>query len=332
METRDIIDQSVEEAVADELAGWRHDGLIDGATAAKLAERYGVPATYGTVLLRWLGFFALFLLALSLLGALGLALGPVGAWLAPFLLAGLAVVFWSQGVRLATDTGRSYPISGSVLLTAGLLALLGALFFAYALAGGEDFGRVMPTFMILVAAASAATAYRYGLRWPFALGLLLFFHAAGSRHGYAGGGTYLLGIEDPRVLVALALATAAAGRWQEAVLEPRHARWTGLGDVAVVVGLLYANLSLWILSLFPGGLGWVLTFTALAVAQVAAGSGLRDGRLTGFGIVFLAIDLYTRFYERFWDDLSRGAFFLVAGSAALLFAAWCEHRRRGGGA
>ncbi len=43
-----------------------------------------------------------------------------------------------------------------------------------------------------------------------------------------------------------------------------------------------------------------------------------DARFTGFGIVFLAINLYTRFFEHFWDRLSAGAFFLIAGALAML--------------
>ena len=65
-------------------------------------------------------------------------------------------------------------------------------------------------------------------------------------------------------------------------------------------------------------LDWVLVFTLAGIAQIVAGARLHDARFTGFGIVFLAINLYTRFFEHFWDQLSAGAFFLIAGALAML--------------
>ena len=58
------------------------------------------------------------------------------------------------------------------------------------------------------------------------------------------------------------------------------------------------------------------------------GARLHDARFTGFGIVFLAIDLYTRFFEHFWDPQSAGTFFLVAGALALLLGYAFERQAR----
>jgi hypothetical protein len=96
----------------------------------------------------------------------------------------------------------------------------------------------------------------------------------------------------------------------------------------VIFGLLYLNLCTWILSLFPGGLEWVLLFTATGVAQLVAGAALKDARFTGFGIVFLSIDLYTRLFEQFWDRLSAGTSLLVAGLLALALGIAFEWRAR----
>lgn len=81
---------------------------------------------------------------------------------------------------------------------------------------------------------------------------------------------------------------------------------------------------MWFLTLPRGPLVWVLTFTAAGIAQIIVGARLHDARFTGFGIVFLAIDLYTRYYERFWDSLSLGLFFLLGGALAMAFGFACE--------
>jgi hypothetical protein len=48
--------------------------------------------------------------------------------------------------------------------------------------------------------------------------------------------------------------------------------------------------------------------------------------MTGFGVVFLAIDIYTRFFEEFWDKLSMGEFFLAAGLSAMAAGYLLERR------
>ena len=55
---------------------------------------------------------------------------------------------------------------------------------------------------------------------------------------------------------------------------------------------------------------------------------LRRVVVTGFGIVFLSINIYTRMFEQFWDDISKGAFFLIAGAMAMAVGVVFETRAR----
>ena len=129
-----------------------------------------------------------------------------------------------------------------------------------------------------------------------------------------------------------ALAAILLGLWHERRLEPGSLRrCAGFGGLYLIFGLLYLNLSLWFLTLFGKPLGWMLTFTAVGIGQIVVGARLRDARFTGFGIVFLAIDLYTRLFEHFWDRLSAGTFFLIAGALAMVLGYGFErqaHRER----
>jgi hypothetical protein len=70
-------------------------------------------------------------------------------------------------------------------------------------------------------------------------------------------------------------------------------------------------------------------FSVACLAQLVLGASLRDPRFTGFGIVFLSIDLYTRFFEQFWDSLSKGAFFVLAGLVAVAAGGLMELLARG---
>jgi len=320
--------------VAQEVLNWRHEGLISPEVAQLLATRYETGASLMSTALRWLGFFAVLLLGMSILGLIGLALGEAALYIAPFLLAALSAAAWYFGVQMASNPEQRYPLSGAALLTVGLIGGFGALSLFLLAFAGDVYEEAYPYLMLAIAAAALATAYRYGLRWPLALGILVFFHALGNWHAYAGHGAYVLGIRDERITAIAASVVLGLGIWHESQLEHSdEGRWIGFGHLYIVFGLLYVNVCAWFLSLFPGGLSWVLVFTALALAQLVIGARLHDTRFVGFGVAFLSIDIYTRFYENFWDSLSKGMFFLVAGLVGMVAGSLMELRsrqRRGG--
>lgn len=315
--------------MANEVAEWGHRGLIGDELCEQIGQRYQSDVTVGRVFLRWLGFFGVFLLGASILGFLGMALGEVTRYLAPFVIGALGYLMWHKGVRMATAPEQRYPMSGAVLVTVGLIAAFAALFAFYDLTGGKYNRVVVMLMMLTVAGAAFFTAYRYGLRWPLTLGVLLAFHGLGHVHWYGGRGSYFMGIRDERVTLAIAIASIAFGMWHEKTLERnQHRREVGFGQVYIVWGLLYANLSLWFLSLPREGLVEVIAFTAACIAQIVLGGRFHDGRFIGFGIVFLSINMYTRMFENFWDELSKGNFFLISGAIALIAGFLMERRAR----
>lgn len=299
-----------------EATDWHQQGLIDRSLLDVLLGRYARRGEFLATLLKWLGLFAIFQLGLGVLAFI--ALMSKSAGVATVLLGAVSVGLWYFGVRMATDPRRRYPFTGAVLVTASLAAMFGTFVLLYIALNGEPEGRAIPALMLLTSVPAALTAYRYRLRWPLLLALLWFFHGLGAWHTYGGHGAYFADIQDPRLMAVIALAAIALGVWHERRLEigPLR-RCIGFGGLYLIFGLLYLNLSLWFLTLPHGPLDWVLAFTAACIAQIVAGARLRDTRFTGFGIVFLAIDLYTRYFEHFWDRLSAGTFFLLGGALAM---------------
>ncbi|MCB1778030.1 MAG: hypothetical protein KDI50_11405 [Candidatus Competibacteraceae bacterium] len=306
-----------------EIIDWHQQGLIDRSLRDTLLPRYETQGRFLTALLKWLGLFALFQLGLAVL--VFIAMMTQSAAVAAVLLGGVGAGLGYFGIRMATDPRQRHPFTGAVLITASLAAAFGTLVALYVAGGGEGEDQAVPILMLLTSVLAVLTAYRYRLRWPLLLGLLLFFHGVGAWHAYGGHGAYFADIQDERLMAGVALAAIVLGVWHERRLESGLLRrYVGFGALYLIFGLLYLNLSLWFLSLFGQPLDWVLIFTAAGIAQIVVGAWLHDARFTGFGIVFLAIDLYTRFFEQFWDRLSAGIFFLLAGALAMVFGFACE--------
>lgn len=318
------------ELLARESADWFHRGLISRATADQLGKRYDRQGTMLAGLVAWLGLAAIFLLGLAVLTTIGMMSGSpaVGA----VMLGGVAIGLWLGGLRMAVDPAQRHPVTGSALVTIGLAAAYGAMTLAV-LSTGDDFSPwSVPVLLIVTGALAVATAYGYHLRWPLLLGLLCLFHGLGAWHEYAGNGEYVADIQDPRLLALVAAAGAGLGFWHQRAEEGRLARYAGFGRLFAVFCLLYLDCSLWFLSLgFEYNSApaiWIAVFTAVALGQIVLGARLKDGMPTGFGIVFLGIDLYTRFFEHFWDSLSAGSFFLIGGLAGIALGVAFEAQAR----
>jgi hypothetical protein len=64
---------------------------------------------------------------------------------------------------------------------------------------------------------------------------------------------------------------------------------------------------------------WTLALTAAAGTSTWHGLKYDDATTRGFGLVFLALDIYTRYWDFFWRSMYRPLFFAVlAGSLALV--------------
>jgi len=320
--------------MAEEVSQWHQRGLIDRATKEQLDERYDARGLGFVTLLKWLGVYALSMLGSAVLAFIGqmIASALVGA----IALAGATYGLARLGHKLAIDPAGRHPMVASVLLAVTVMSTYGIVVLTIVGLGIEPSEVTWYWPMMTTAAFGAALAYRYRLRTPLLIGLLFFFHGLGSWHQYLGGGTYAFDIQDPRMMAWVAFAVAAAGLYHERVLEETTLKeYAGFGHLYVVLGLLYGDVSLLIMSFSPriiGGpahlLPWVLIFTAACLAQIALGARLKDSRLTGFGITFLAIDLYTRYFETFWDRFSAGIFFFIAGAIGLGLGLLFEMRLR----
>lgn len=206
-----------------------------------------------------------------------------------------------------------------------------ALFFLGVLATAVSitfFGEVIDTgsghFSILLLLATVTYGI-LGLWFPSKLvwifSLLSLGGWMGTETGYMSGwGAYYLGMNYPIRFVLFGIVLTASSmafhKWQ---IRKEFLKSTR------TIGLLYLFIALWIMSIF-GNYGdihewhkvkpielfhWSLLFGLAAVASIYHGIKHDDGMTRGFGITFLFINLYTRFFEYFWDNIHKAIFFAL---------------------
>ena len=157
----------------------------------------------------------------------------------------------------------------------------------------------------------------------------------GAETGYASGwGAYYLGMNYPLRFVLFGLVLIVFGKlvfssWpaRQAFLRPTRA-----------MGLLYLFIALWILSIFGnygdydsweaikqiGLLHWSLLFGIAALTAIYHGIQYEDQMTKGFGLTFIFINLYTRFFEFFWDGTHKALFFAILGLSFWLLGSKAE--------
>ncbi|HBX6220505.1 TPA: hypothetical protein MH644_22445 [Klebsiella pneumoniae] len=110
-----------------------------------------------------------------------------------------------------------------------------------------------------------------------------------------------------------------------------------LFTVSKAMGLTYLFIALWIMSIFGNYdadnwyqvsqarlLPWGLLFAVAAGVCIFISLKTDDGMLRGFGLTFLAINLYTRFFEFFWNGMHKVLFFLILAVSLAVIGRYAE--------
>ena len=158
------------------------------------------------------------------------------------------------------------------------------------------------------------------LVWVFSL--LSLGSWVGGETGYVSGwGAYYLGMNYPLRFVLFGILLIAASTY---IFKQRSDRADFLAP-SRAIGLLYLFIALWIMSIF-GNYGdaeswqrakqielfhWSILFAAASIASIYHGVKYDDGMTRGFGITFIFINLYTRYFEYFWEGTHKAIFFAI---------------------
>ena len=123
-------------------------------------------------------------------------------------------------------------------------------------------------------------------------------------------------------VLALAAATVIHLRWQRTTLTDPPVVVVlfvlVLMTLASVIAITHQSRELW----------FIVLLTVLTSAGIYLGIAWESPVFLNTSLVFFVVNLYTRFYEYFWDAMPKSLFFIVGGAALILGGIWVERMRR----
>jgi len=322
------------------ITAWREDNVISEEVSQTLNSAYEVMDFDWKRLAKYAFWISLACIVISISAVLA------DRWLMKLLakifsapdslkcaiFAILAAGFYTFGIkRKKKHPAKIYSnesiFSLGVVTTAVAIAYLGKAI---------DTGSGHFSLLILLASiiyAALALWIPSNLIWVFSmLSLGSWF---GAETGYASGwGSYYLGMNYPMRFVVFGLALIFVGafvfnQWKtkSQFLRPTRA-----------IGLLYLFVALWIISIFgnysdvdswyqtdPSDLlYWGLLFAIAALIAIFHGIKYDDAMSRGFGLTFIFINLYTKFFEYFWSEMHEAIFFAILGLSFWLLGSKAE--------
>jgi hypothetical protein len=316
--------------VREAIERWKRDGVIPDAEAATLAATIEVQYFDWRKLAKYSFWIALFSIISSVSAALSdrmlrdllEVLFNAPALLKCAVLSLIAAGLYRLGLSKRQQApDRVYRNEAifflGVLATAGAISQLGIAFDT----GSGHYSLLLLLSFLLYAALGIVL--ESNLIWVFSLAALGGW--MGTETGYMSGwGAYYLGMNYPlRFVLFGALLTGCALALEHYPAAERFYRST------LVMGLLYLFIALWIMSIFGnyGDIGrwdrvkqielfhWSILFGAAAGWAIYHGLRQDNDITKGFGITFLGINLYTRFFELFWNNLHKAIFFALLAAS-----------------
>lgn len=73
---------------------------------------------------------------------------------------------------------------------------------------------------------------------------------------------------------------------------------------------------------------YAVLFAVIAGISLFMGIRYKNELARDFGFLFLLINLYTRYFEYFWDTMNKGIFFLILGITFWLVGRWIEKNKK----
>jgi len=241
----------------------------------------------------------------------------------------LAAAVYYAGLKRRQKKPEKIFSNETILFFGVLLTAASVVYLGKALDTGSGHFSIL---FLLSTAIYAVLALWFPSKLVWLFSLISLGSWLGTETGYVSGwGAYFLGMNYPlRFVLFGGILTGAS------FLLKNNSKLSGFYKPTYTMGLLYLFISLWILSIF-GNYGdmnswynvkqielfhWGILFALVAIGAIFYGLKQDDYTSRSFGITFLVINLYTKFFEYFWDMTHKAIFFII-----LAISFWLIGRR-----
>jgi len=319
-----------------ELSALRREGVLDERRYETLCQRYPTARWDWLSLGRWLLIF----------GAISVASGVLIiahelfeftlvklAWVLGTVTLGAFFAGRAMAQRGLVWASRSIELGGGISLI-GLTMTLGAI---YSTGSGN-----WPALLLIDLLLLLPLAYLLANVLLLVLNVVVFFIWFGGFTGYVSGwGAYFFGMNYPLRFLLIGLVIALVGVLHRNAEPQTLRRWQGWGKVYLSAGIFFAEMALWLLSLFgnfESGRFHYDNFAILLLFNLLWGGGnigllllgkRRELRMArGYAITFLIIQGYTLYFWHIAGQLGPVLGTLIAGLSAMTLVALLEQRRR----
>jgi hypothetical protein len=318
---------------------WEKDGLLNADTATNLRDTIEVKGFDWMRLAKYSFWIALFCGVVAF-GSL-IINDTVIRWLKSLyytpdvvIASGsgvIAALFFYYGRRREKKSperifsNEAFIFTG-ILFTACCIAYLGKTF--------DNGTRHFSILFLISVFVYGVLAWRFNSRLIWLFALISLGSWFGTETGYqTKWSNYFLGMNYPLRFVTFGVVLMAA------CYALKKQKWMQLfWELTYVVGLLYLFLSLWMLTIF-GNYGaldawwevkqislfyWGIISAAVAIGFMVYGLKRNDVIAREFGITFLIIFLYTKYFEYFWKETNMAIFFSILAASFWLIGRKAE--------
>lgn len=244
----------------------------------------------------------------------------------------IALNFYRVALKRRTSAPHKTYSNEAWMMMGIIFTAIATGLFAELLSTGSNHFSLIVLFLALLYGA-------LGLWFPSVLvwvtALLTLCAWMGLETGYVSGwGAYYLGMNYPLRYVFFGILMLLGAN----VFFAQFPQFNLLQRSTRIVSLLCIFIALWLMSIFGNYgdgdswyrvsqsslFGWALLFSVAAMLAIVHGIYYDDGMTRGFGIVFLGINLYTRYFEYFWHVGHKAIFFAVLGFSLWLIGKHAE--------
>jgi len=220
-------------------------------------------------------------------------------------------------------TGSAFVIIACIILTVDLFVISRAFF--------PDFER--NTILLLIAFfIHFIIAYISRNSGVLVISLLTLASWLGVETGYLSDwGAYFLGLNYPFRFALVSPDLLVIGYFHKKKIFLNVYK-EAFAKVYYILGLLYTNISLWLLSIIGNNenffvfwnisyrselLLFSLIWIAFNILCFIIGGLTKNKIFINFSGIFLSINLYTRYFEYFWNKMEKWLFFITLGCISL---------------